>query len=231
MPNAMVTIWEIDAATGHYDIDRMISQLSTLERSRANRLRDNVNQTRFIIYHYATRAILAERLGAKPAEIEFGYGAFGKPGLSTGKSRQAIWFNLTHSDGKGLLAVSTAGEVGIDIEKMPDDLNPSALSETICSNEQIAELLQLPAELRRIAIIDCWTRKEAFVKAIGAGLQISPRDISVSLDPRKTSGAVVAPWLTGCWQYRALTVAGPYRATVSTACRTRVSNKIDLWKF
>jgi 4'-phosphopantetheinyl transferase len=157
--------------------------LAPEEKSRAAKFVFAGDRDHFI----AARGILRELLGAYlhqvPAKVDIAYGAQGKPTLGGSSSDGALHFNLSHSHGMAVYAFSLGREVGIDLEAIRADFASHDIAKRFFSPEEVAELQSLPPELRPEGFFLCWTRKEAYIKARGEGLQIPLDSFRVSLTP------------------------------------------------
>lgn len=153
--------------------------LSWDERARASSFRFERDRRRFVAARGQLRHELGARLGLAPAEVVFDYGRFGKPSVA---GAEDIRFNLARSHGWALLAITHGAEVGVDLEvpRPGDDDEPVARS-FFCAAESAA-LAACPERGRHAAFLRCWTRKEAYVKALGDGLQMPLDAFEVSLD-------------------------------------------------
>jgi 4'-phosphopantetheinyl transferase len=159
------------------------SSLSDDEIVRAGRLHF-VRDREFFI---AGRGILRELAGAYlrrgPSELRFQYGPEGKPSISPKNLDWPIRFNLSHARETALYAFACGREVGIDVEGIRSDFAGAPIAERFFSADEVAELRALPAELQTEGFFNCWTRKEAYVKARGGGLQIPLDSFTVVLTP------------------------------------------------
>jgi 4'-phosphopantetheinyl transferase len=162
-------------------VDRLSETLGAGERARASRFAFGHDRVRFIVSRAALRSILGRALGTWPYAVRFAYGSHGKPELAPPFDRAGLTFNLSHSSAFALVAVTRDVRIGVDIERgRPlDDLR--ALAEQNFSPRERRALLALPDEQREPAFFRCWTRKEAFVKAVGDGLSYPLDRFSVSL--------------------------------------------------
>jgi 4'-phosphopantetheinyl transferase len=129
------------------------------------------------------RAILSDRLRIDPRDVRFVYGEHGKPELAEPFSGSGLRFNLSHSGSLALCAVVRHCRVGVDIERLRPVPHLEAIAERTFSPRERDTLRQLPPELRHEAFFNCWTRKEAYIKAIGKGLAHPLDSFSVSLAP------------------------------------------------
>jgi 4'-phosphopantetheinyl transferase len=180
---------EADAAR----LDSLYEILAPPERERATRFRFAEHRRRFIVCRGTLREILSRYLELHPARIAFAYNRHGKPSLrdsrrgSDGRFSE-IHFNVSHSGSWALQAVTRAGEVGIDIERIdPRFYNAGFVDEQIperfFSPREVAQLRALPADQQTAAFFRCWTRKEAYIKARGLGLALPLDSFDVSLGP------------------------------------------------
>lgn len=174
-----VDIWNWSLDQSFADVFDAHTLLSGDEQGRAQRFLKDVDRRRYIIGRAGLRRILATYLGIEPRAIRFGYNNWGKPELEL-TDRSRLHFNLSHSAGEAMLAVSAHAEVGIDIE----EIRPlqEDIAKHFFSGFECAVLAALPAGERLAGFYRCWTRKEAFVKAHGAGLSVPLDSFDVSLE-------------------------------------------------
>jgi 4'-phosphopantetheinyl transferase len=154
--------------------------LSEAEQARAARFIFPRDAARFVSAHRRTRAILSEYLDCAPAAIQFDAGAQGKPYLSA-THRSDLQFNLSHSDELAMLAVAHGLEVGADIEFMRPV--KERVEELYFSSYERAALANLPPQWANRGFFECWTSKEAFVKALGGGMSIRLDSFDVAIGP------------------------------------------------
>jgi 4'-phosphopantetheinyl transferase len=164
-------------------LSRLQATLSPDEVARADRFVFPADRNRFV----AARGILRELLGAysrlPPAKLKFRYGNHGKPALDANTSDSALQFNLSHAGGLAIYAFSRGRELGVDVEQIRPQLAGDEIARRYFAPSEVAELQALPARLRPDAFFLCWTRKEAYVKAHGAGLSLPLDSFTVSLTP------------------------------------------------
>jgi len=157
--------------------------LSEDEQQRAGRFRVPQVRARFTAARSILRDILGSYLGCPPSQVHFHYRKHGKPCLAPGAFSDDLRFNLSHSHGLALYAVSRGSEVGIDLENTRTDRDHDRLAERFFSPLESSTLKGLAPEQRLDAFFNCWTRKEAYLKARGEGLAIPLASFSVSLAP------------------------------------------------
>ena len=179
LPAGHIHVWRaiVDPPFPHLQVYQ--ETLSQAERERAARFKHSRYQRRFTAARGILRHILARYLRTTPQDIRFLSGPFGKPFLQ-GPVDQPLHFNVAHSQQLALYAVSRDFEVGIDLEGDRDSLDHAGLAERICSTDEFMMFQKLPRAEQRPAFFRCWTRKEAFVKAIGKGFSFPLKNVRVS---------------------------------------------------
>lgn len=150
--------------------------LSQDEQVRAGRFKQEQDARRWASYRAALRHILGAILGLAPAKVEFILNPSGKPELPP--PFDALHFNLSHCEDLAVIALSDKGPVGIDVESNNRAVDLLECESTFCHPSEVT-LLPLDRNERAIALLDLWTAKEAFLKAIGTGLSSPPEDIQI----------------------------------------------------
>ena len=182
-----VHVWRASLDCDLRVLSRLEATLSPDETARANRFALLKDRSHFV----AARGILRELLGAylrsSSVNLQFSYGDHGKPALETKTSRACLQFNLSHSGGLALYAFSLGRRLGIDVEQIRPQLAGEDIARRYFAMRELAELRALPPELRAQGFFLCWTRKEAYIKAQGAGLSIPLDSFTVSLTPGRSA--------------------------------------------
>ncbi|MEO7971263.1 MAG: 4'-phosphopantetheinyl transferase superfamily protein [bacterium] len=177
---AEVHLWQASLEGRPADIFE--SFLSADELDRANRFHFNEDRTHFVVARGLLRNLLAAYLGINCAELRFSYGAKGKPFLLL-EGQTQINFNVSHSHGRAAFAFSRGRELGVDLEYVQEDFEAELIATRFFSRSEVLALRAVPAELRNQAFFNCWTRKEAYIKARGEGLSMPLAEFDVSLRP------------------------------------------------
>jgi 4'-phosphopantetheinyl transferase len=164
--------------------------LSPDEQRRGAGFRLERDRVRFIVRRGLLRRMLALRLGVEPVSLRFGYGSFGKPYLL--EPHGGLRFSVAHSSGLAVYALAVEREVGIDIERVREESRLERLAAWFVSPSEERLLNIERADARRLALHRCWTRKEAYLKAVGTGLSIGPKTVAVTGEPPVVQ-SVVAP--------------------------------------
>lgn len=201
--------------------DRLANSLKLLlsedETLQANRFRFAKDRNHFVVARGLLRKLLASYLRIHPAELRFSYAENGKPYLK-GSRRTSINFNLAHSHNLAIYAFSQSRELGVDVEFMREDLEDGQeIAERFFSSAEIKALRSVPAELTRQVFFNCWTRKEAYIKARGEGLSIPLDVFDVSLLPGEPAALLwnhKDPGEVTRWSMRSLPVLHGYVATL-----------------
>jgi 4'-phosphopantetheinyl transferase len=179
-----VHVWRIALEVSDLLLARLREILADDERRRAERFHFEKDRRHFIAGRGALRVLLAGYLACRPEEVRFAYSNYGKPRLADKDNASDLRFNLTHSHGLALLAVTRGRDIGIDVEHLRDmERDGEPLAERFFSPRETAVLRSLPPEQRREAFFHCWTRKEAYIKANGKGLSLPLDQFDVTLRP------------------------------------------------
>jgi 4'-phosphopantetheinyl transferase len=151
------------------------------EIARAARYRFARDRLRFVAARSFLRKTLAQHLSVGPRDLAFIYGPFGKPALSP-TLNESVEFNMSHSGGRAILAIACGATLGVDVEEMIHVPAWRGIASRYFSTYENSALSMVPTESQEAAFYRCWTRKEAFLKALGSGLAHPLDSFDVSLD-------------------------------------------------
>lgn len=163
-------------------VDKFYLLLSEDEQGRARRYHFAQDRDYFIAARGALRTLLACYLKQPAENLRFSYAEYGKPILAGAQDEQ-LHFNVSHSKDLALFAFARSQPLGVDIEYMRALQDDIQLAELFFSAGELACLKHLPDAARSRAFFNCWTRKEAYIKALGAGLSMPLDRFEVSLLP------------------------------------------------
>jgi 4'-phosphopantetheinyl transferase len=158
-----------------------LATLSRTEIDRARRFAFERDRRRYLAAHCALRARLAASTGLPAQALRFAEGPHGKPRL---QDAPGCAFNLAHSEDLALIGIDTDGtEIGVDVEVLRtiDDAEP--LAQRLFTPGEYLSWAALPQPARKAGFLRLWTRKEACLKAVGAGLSIAPAFVPAGLQP------------------------------------------------
>jgi 4'-phosphopantetheinyl transferase len=211
-------VWLASLDLGAEAVERLARLLSDEDQERAARFHFRRDAIRFVVSRAALRMILGECLGVEPREVGFSYDPRGKPELAVPFDRAGLRFNVSHSASLGLYAVTGQRRVGVDIERLRALPDLEAIAERTFSLHERQALRQLPPAQRHEGFFNCWTRKEAYVKAIGEGLSHPLERFTVSLAPGASARLEHVegdPGEAGRWTLEALAPDPGYAAAIA----------------
>lgn len=179
----IVYIWE-----GRLDVPARVTAaarklLSAGERKRADRFAYDRHRRRYTVAQGHLRRVLGQLTDTRPEDIRFHYEEKGKPWLPGGPS-----FNQSHSEDRLMIGVAASGRLGVDIEEMRQVRLMLGIADKNFAPDEAARLHAAPANERRRLFFRFWTRKEAFLKALGVGLTHPLRSFSVDPTPGAAQG-------------------------------------------
>lgn len=157
--------------------------LCDAEQRRADRFRFDRDRRRFIVARARLRQLLAARLGVRPVSVEFVYGRNGKPALAQRFADTGWRFNVSHCEEVAVFALSRARDIGIDVEAIRAVREADDIASRFFSRRENDAYRALAPQDKPLAFFSCWTRKEAFVKALGDGFSVLFDRFDVSLAP------------------------------------------------
>lgn len=178
-----IHIWRFALDIPQAEIEHRLQYLSQDERARAERFVFKKSRDAYIAARGALRRTLALYLQAAPENIRFDYASHGKPAINSADNPQDLRFNLSHSAGMALLALTQACEVGVDIEKERTDFPYLEIAQQFFTETEYAALCATAPDLQAETFFNYWTRKEALIKATGVGLSVPLNQFEVSLAP------------------------------------------------
>ncbi len=177
LKRSRIEVWSVALDVPAEQAAALEAVLSPDERARAGRFRFERHRRRFVVARGLLRRVLGAYLDVAPADVVFAYGRKGKPHL-TGAAA-ALRFNLSHSGERALIALGRI-PLGVDIERLRPLRDPDAIARRFFSAAERETLAAQPAQGKIEAFFACWTRKEAYVKAVGDGLAIPLRSFDVT---------------------------------------------------
>ncbi len=189
-----VHLWRANLVLPASRIRALESVISSDERARAARFVVDRARNRYIIARAVLRNILARYVSCGPEDLRFSYAEHGKPALEYPAT--SIEFNVSHSHDLALYALTSDHPVGVDLEYLfrRSTVDRLKIAHRFFSDREYNTLASLPRNRRDHAFLACWTRKEAFVKAIGQGLSCPLDQFDVTVDPDDTAELLATRW-------------------------------------
>jgi 4'-phosphopantetheinyl transferase len=183
-----VHVWRLALDQPERVVAEFRETLEANELERASRFHFEKHRRHFMVGRGGLRYLLSRYLDAKPGEFRFSYGAYGKPALVGEELR----FNMSHSHGMALFAVAVDRELGVDVEHVRADFASEDIARRFFSRAEVATFNALQTDEQVAAFFRCWTRKEAYIKAIGRGLSEPLDAFDVTLAPGEAAALLRA---------------------------------------
>ncbi len=180
-----VHVWRASLDLTVPQVQSLQQTLAADEQRRAGRFYFQKDRDHFIVGRGLLRAILGQYLKIEPSHLRFRYTPHGKPFLVRETGGDRLRFNVSHSHGLALYAITRGRELGVDLERIRPELADEQIAERFFSPREVAVLRALPTNMQQEAFFNCWTRKEAYIKARGEGLTLRLDQFEVSLAPEE----------------------------------------------
>ncbi len=180
-----VHVWRVRLDIPENDLHLLKPNLSDDERQRAATFYFSRDRNHYIAARGILRLLLGRYLSVAPSSVRFNYSQYGKPSLSGEFATSSLFFNVSHSHELALMAFTRVGEIGVDVEYMRPAVEYMQLAQHFFSEYERNQLVLLPQFMLQRAFFCCWTRKEAYIKARGLGLQLPLEQFDVSVHPEK----------------------------------------------
>lgn len=213
-----VHVWRVRLEQPGPLLGRLRALLDAGEAGRAERFHFARDRDRFVVARGVLRVLLGSYLGVGPETLGFAYNPFGKPSLRHGEAAPPLRFNLSHSHGLALYAFARDRELGVDVERVRAEFASEEVAESFFSAREAGALRGLGPALRTAAFFNCWTRKEAYIKAVGEGLSRPLESFTVSLTPGEPAALLSVegdPAETRRWSLMELEPAPGYAAALA----------------
>jgi 4'-phosphopantetheinyl transferase len=222
LAESTVHVWCAPLDQEQANVEAFFRFLSPDEQERAGRFYFARDRQHFIVGRGVLRSILGRYLDLEPRACIFSYGSKGKPSLAPELVKgvpQAVdlRFNLSHSGGLALFAFTYGRDLGVDIEQRRELEDAERIARRFFSRGEVQVFCALPMSLRMQGFFNCWTRKEAYIKATGDGLSMPLDCFEVSLlpgEPARFLRVQGEPAAALRWFLRELQPASDYVAAV-----------------
>ncbi len=178
-----VCLWTVRLEATEANFARCLGWLSPDETARAERFHFPRHRNAYVLGRAALRALLAGYLGATPQGVRFDYGPQGKPALAPDDGLCSLRFNASNAGDFAAYVFTKGCEIGVDIEQHRALPDLERIARRFFAPEETAELMELSPSEQTSAFFRCWTRKEAYIKAMGGGFSIPLNSFRVTLRP------------------------------------------------
>lgn len=195
----------VPEATDDARTARLRALLSEDEQARQLRFYFPHDRESYLIAHALTRSVLGAALGLAPSALRFELGPHGRPELAPGQSDLGLRFNLSHARGMVACAIALERDVGVDVEQVDRRVEIAQLARQVFSDSERAALFALGTDAQRERFFRLWTLKEGYIKAVGKGLAIPLRCVSLQLDDPGAIRVMFSPPVeddAAAWQFR-----------------------------
>lgn len=215
--NDEVHVWRAALNEKGSRVKRLQKTLAADERARAERFYFQKDRDHFIVARGLLRTILGRYLKIEPSQLRFRYTSHGKPFLARETGGNTLRFNVSYSHGLALYAITRSRELGVDVEFTRPEPVDEQIAERFFSPREVAALRALPTNMQQEAFFNCWTRKEAYIKARGEGLSLRLDQFDVSLAPGEPPALLYTngdPQEVSRWSLQNLTPGPGYAAAL-----------------
>jgi 4'-phosphopantetheinyl transferase len=226
-----IHVWALALDQPTEQVSRFAVMLSPEEQTRTARFHFERDRNRFAVGRGWLRQLLGQYLSAPPDRIKFEYGARGKPSLSPSATSSLLHFNLAHSGGLAVLALTRLCPVGIDVEQIRPLNDVDAIAERFFSPRENISLQAVAAAQKTSAFFHLWTRKEAWLKATGEGIGESLNRVEVSFlpdEPARLLSLFGDAGAAECWR---LVDLAPASGFVSALAFQATDGLVKCWRW
>jgi 4'-phosphopantetheinyl transferase len=206
-----VHLWRVCLNQPGPVVARLAGYLSEDEIERSASYRFSHLRRRFQVGRGVLREIISRYLRIAPNSLRFTYGEYGKSDLVPDQNPGDIRFNLAHSGETALYAITFNRSIGVDLEASRPIPDQDQLARRNFSPMEFSDYIGLEPTEKSPAFYRCWTRKEAFIKAVGKGLSFPLDQFDVSLLPDQPARLIAVrgdEWSASQWSM-AEPVLGP----------------------
>lgn len=211
----VVHLWQRRLDARAEELSACYRLLSSEEQDRARRFRVERPRSEFVLTRGTLRSLLALYLGSSPQEVRLRYALQGKPAL---EGDSDLSFNVSHTDGLALMGFVKRRSIGVDVENLDRKIEAERLAERFFSQRERQALRTLRGDELQAAFFRCWTRKEAYIKAIGDGLSLPLHQFDVSIaesDRDALLGTRPDPAEAARWTVCDVSLGPPFAAAVT----------------
>lgn len=207
--------WFPERALRNAALDEFEALLSTDEMASYSELRFPEHRREYLVSHALLRTTLSRYANIPPLDIRFQHNAFGKPELVSAGALQDLCFNMSHTPGLAVCAITRCGDIGVDVEYHTENQALLEIADHYFSPREVDDLLSLPDSQRHAGFFRYWTLKEAYVKARGEGLSLPLDSFSFLLRGDEIAFECSHESEAGDWQFFSMQLIPEYSAAVA----------------
>jgi 4'-phosphopantetheinyl transferase len=211
-----VHLWIARLEASESNFAQAFSWLSPDEVERADRFRFDKHRRAFVLGRAVLRGLVASYLRIAPREASFIYGLKGKPALNDAPC--PLSFNVSNSGDLAAYAFTLDCEIGVDVEYRRRLVEIEGIAQRFFASDEVTELMGLPEDQRPEGFFNCWTRKEAYIKAVGDGLSLPLDSFQVTLESGVPARMVTLDGSAAAaerWTLHAFTPAQDYAGAIA----------------
>jgi 4'-phosphopantetheinyl transferase len=187
-----VHVWAFELEASVACLDQCRQTLCSAEQARAARFVHARSRDDFVVAHGVLRRLLGRYTGTAARDLRFSSAPNGKPALDPSSSDAGISFNMTHSHGRALIAISDGREIGIDLEKVKSHVKALAIAQRYFARAERVAIESAPPPLQAQVFFRYWVAKEALLKGQGIGLRFPIDEFEVQFDAENSIARVCA---------------------------------------
>lgn len=228
LPSGEIHVWRLDLSREIPTAAQYLPLLQTAERVRVAKFHYARDRKAYICCRGILRSLLGEYLKSSPYDIEFHYTEYGKPHLV---QVDDFHFNLSHTQDYALIAFCRDGPIGVDAEPINDDIDTETLVHRFFSPVEISSISTMPPAERPDAFFRLWTRKEALIKAHGAGLSLPLAQFGITVKKDEEVRVLHTDWAeeeAQEWSIASFTVA---RSTLGAIALKSAFEAINFYDY
>ena len=218
--NDEVLTWYVNLEEHFNSLPEYISLLNKEELQRAERFKFVKDKNCFVVSRAVLRIVLSKYLHCEPQEIDFKANNYGKPAIDFAESGSScdLRFNLSHSEFRAVIVVNVSQDIGVDLEYIQEKKEKGEIVKRFFTEAEYKEYLSLDDDEQLLGFYNLWTRKEAFVKALGEGMFHSLKGFTVNASPGKDAQIIAFTDNAdevGNWQLHSFKPEESYCAAIS----------------
>jgi 4'-phosphopantetheinyl transferase len=170
-----IDVWLCSFGATHDVLQEYLESFDVPEKARAASFRTESAWSTFVARRAMVRAVSSRYLGVPSDAFVWETGSLGKPLLRTEAGQDGLEFSWSQAGTAVVVGVALGIGIGVDACRESDGERLDGLEDIFCSQDEASALTCMPWPERSRALVQCWTAKEACLKAAGTGLLCDPR--------------------------------------------------------